>query len=142
MTTKWTDVIRHLRTAAFVQAGGEVTDSQLLERFLTHKDEEAFEALVRRHGPMVIGDGFSPTSAIGHFIVVFLRNCRKVFCTNKIWQTAGNVRFLLGKNKKGVGLGFSFVLLSRSPWPRQGGHQTQRCGCLLLPRLIAVRCST
>jgi RNA polymerase sigma factor (sigma-70 family) len=30
-------------------------DEQLLERFIAHRDEAAFEALVRRHGPMVLG---------------------------------------------------------------------------------------
>jgi RNA polymerase sigma factor (sigma-70 family) len=32
-----------------------MTDGQLLECFLTRRDEAAFEALVRRHGPMVLG---------------------------------------------------------------------------------------
>jgi RNA polymerase sigma factor (sigma-70 family) len=31
------------------------TDSELLKRFLANRDENAFEALVRRHGPMVLG---------------------------------------------------------------------------------------
>jgi RNA polymerase sigma factor (sigma-70 family) len=31
------------------------TDGELLERFLRDKDEAAFEALMRRHGPMVLG---------------------------------------------------------------------------------------
>src|SRR5213078_1641513 len=30
-------------------------DGELLERFLTTRDECAFELLVRRHGPMVLG---------------------------------------------------------------------------------------
>jgi len=31
------------------------TDGQLLERFVTRHDEEAFAQLVHRHGPMVLG---------------------------------------------------------------------------------------
>jgi RNA polymerase sigma factor (sigma-70 family) len=48
-------IIRHLRSVALRQAGGGLDDAQLLERFLTQRDEAAFEALVRRHGPMVFG---------------------------------------------------------------------------------------
>jgi RNA polymerase sigma factor (sigma-70 family) len=32
-----------------------MTDSQLIERFTGHRDELAFEALLARHGPMVLG---------------------------------------------------------------------------------------
>jgi RNA polymerase sigma factor (sigma-70 family) len=32
-----------------------MTDGQLLERFIAQRDDAAFEALVRRHGPMVLG---------------------------------------------------------------------------------------
>ena len=32
-----------------------MTDGQILECFITRRDEAAFEALVRRHGPMVLG---------------------------------------------------------------------------------------
>src|SRR5262249_49623855 len=35
--------------------GGGMTDRQLLECFLTRQDEAAFAALLRRHGPMVLG---------------------------------------------------------------------------------------
>ena len=35
--------------------GAGLTDGQLLESFVGHKDQAAFEALVRRHGPMVLG---------------------------------------------------------------------------------------
>jgi RNA polymerase sigma factor (sigma-70 family) len=34
--------------------GGGLTDGQLLESFLARREEAAFEALVRRHGPMVL----------------------------------------------------------------------------------------
>src|SRR5262245_8040969 len=35
--------------------GGGLGDAELLESFLTRQDEAAFGALVRRHGPMVLG---------------------------------------------------------------------------------------
>jgi RNA polymerase sigma factor (sigma-70 family) len=45
------DVLRHFRSAAL---GGR-TDRDLLECFLNRRDEAAFEAVVRRHGAMVLG---------------------------------------------------------------------------------------
>jgi RNA polymerase sigma factor (sigma-70 family) len=48
-------VIRHLRRAALLRDAGDMTDGQLLERFLAAQEEAAFEVLVRRHGPMVLG---------------------------------------------------------------------------------------
>jgi RNA polymerase sigma factor (sigma-70 family) len=48
-------VLHYFRRAALLQDGGGMTDGQLLERFLTQRDEAAFEALVRRHGLMVWG---------------------------------------------------------------------------------------
>jgi RNA polymerase sigma factor (sigma-70 family) len=48
-------VIQHLRRAALLQEGSDPTDEQLLELFLARRDEVAFEALMRRHGPMVLG---------------------------------------------------------------------------------------
>ena len=47
--------IQHLRRAVLRQGGPGPTDGQLLASFIDHKDEAAFEALVRRHGPMVFG---------------------------------------------------------------------------------------
>jgi RNA polymerase sigma factor (sigma-70 family) len=49
------DVIGHLRRAAMHGEGGRLSDSQLLEGFITRRDEASFAALVRRHGPMVLG---------------------------------------------------------------------------------------
>src|SRR5262245_29042619 len=49
-----TAVLDRLRQAALRHGGAGLTDSELLERFVARRDEAAFEALVRRHGPMVL----------------------------------------------------------------------------------------
>src|SRR5438067_13497330 len=46
-------VFRHIRRAALLSA--DLTDGQLLECYLTRQEEAAFESLVRRHRPMVLG---------------------------------------------------------------------------------------
>jgi RNA polymerase sigma factor (sigma-70 family) len=48
-------VVRALRRAAMHGQANSLSDRQLLERFLATHEEAAFEALVRRHGPMVLG---------------------------------------------------------------------------------------
>jgi RNA polymerase sigma factor (sigma-70 family) len=48
-------VVRHLRRVARRGEGAPAGDAELLERFIAHRDEGAFELLVRRHGPMVLG---------------------------------------------------------------------------------------
>jgi RNA polymerase sigma factor (sigma-70 family) len=48
-------VIRHLRRTLLAHDRDTQTDGQLLEHYLARRDETAFEALVRRHGPMVFG---------------------------------------------------------------------------------------
>src|SRR5262245_29925568 len=48
-------VVWHLRRAVLMAAGEGPTDARLLEAFLVRRDEAAFEALLRRHGPMVWG---------------------------------------------------------------------------------------
>ncbi len=54
-TGQMSSVIPHMRRAALLQDGGGMTDGQLLECFLARREEAAFAALVRRHGPMVLG---------------------------------------------------------------------------------------
>src|SRR5208283_203575 len=54
-TAQMDTVIRHLRQAVLRRDGAGWTDGQLLASFIAQKDEAAFEALVRRHGPMVFG---------------------------------------------------------------------------------------
>jgi RNA polymerase sigma factor (sigma-70 family) len=48
-------ILRHLRRAALLSVGDGPSDAQLLESFLARRDEAAFEALLRRHAPMVLG---------------------------------------------------------------------------------------
>src|SRR5262245_4853979 len=49
------DVLHQVKRAALRQDGAGLSDGQLLECFLARRDDAAFEALVRRHGAMVLG---------------------------------------------------------------------------------------
>jgi RNA polymerase sigma factor (sigma-70 family) len=49
------NVIKHLRRAVLLHDGAGLTDGELLEAFVAQRDGTCFEALVRRHGPMVLG---------------------------------------------------------------------------------------
>jgi RNA polymerase sigma factor (sigma-70 family) len=48
-------VLRFLHGLLARPRAGESADGPLLHRFVTHGDEDAFAALVQRHGPMVLG---------------------------------------------------------------------------------------
>jgi RNA polymerase sigma factor (sigma-70 family) len=48
-------VMAHLRRLALLGDGADREDAELLGRFVETRDEAAFEVLVRRHGPMVLG---------------------------------------------------------------------------------------
>src|SRR6202011_3597418 len=49
------EFIQHLRRAVLAPDGAGLTDGQLLEGFISRREEAALAALVRRHGPMVWG---------------------------------------------------------------------------------------
>jgi RNA polymerase sigma factor (sigma-70 family) len=51
----WRKVFQQLRKSALLSDGAGFSDAQLLDCFLSDGDENAFAALVRRHGPMVFG---------------------------------------------------------------------------------------
>src|SRR4051794_225860 len=53
MPTERNDVVQHFRRAVLREDRAGLTDGQLLDCFLDHRDEAAVAALVRRHGPMV-----------------------------------------------------------------------------------------
>src|SRR5216117_3558980 len=48
-------VFHDLRELALAQDGMPMTDGQLLECFVSRREEAALDMLVRRHGPMVWG---------------------------------------------------------------------------------------
>jgi RNA polymerase sigma factor (sigma-70 family) len=48
-------VVRHLRRLAGSAGEGGLSDPELLARWLDRRDEAAFEVLLWRHGPMVLG---------------------------------------------------------------------------------------
>lgn len=50
---KLSDFLRGLTRGMKAETMGDLSDRQLVERFLVEQDEAVFEAMVRRHGPMV-----------------------------------------------------------------------------------------
>jgi DNA-directed RNA polymerase specialized sigma24 family protein len=48
-------VVRRIRRTVAARQTRELPDRELLERFVTHKDEDAFAAIVERHGGLVLG---------------------------------------------------------------------------------------
>ena len=55
MAGRWRGVILPIGSTGPFDDGAGLSDGQLLGRFVEGRDEAAFEALVRRHGPMVLG---------------------------------------------------------------------------------------
>jgi RNA polymerase sigma factor (sigma-70 family) len=53
--TQFGNVLRRIRALIDSRAASDRSDSDLLERFIQERDEIAFEAIVRRHGPLVLG---------------------------------------------------------------------------------------
>ncbi len=55
MGSRLSTILMRLSGPAASREGAGASDAELLQRFLAARDEGAFEALVRRHGPMVLG---------------------------------------------------------------------------------------
>jgi RNA polymerase sigma factor (sigma-70 family) len=78
-------IVGHLRKVAVLHEGDRLTDAQLLESFLVGGEEVAFEALVRRHGPMILGvcrrvlqDRHDAEDAFQAAFLVFLRKAAAI----------------------------------------------------------------
>jgi RNA polymerase sigma factor (sigma-70 family) len=48
-------LLERIRRGALLRDGGGLSDGHLLTLFVRHRDGDAFEALLNRHGPMVMG---------------------------------------------------------------------------------------
>jgi RNA polymerase sigma factor (sigma-70 family) len=86
-------VLRHLRQFAAAGQSGQASDGELLERFAARREEEAFAALVKRHGPLVLGvcrrvlhDGHDAEDA---FQATFLALARKASSVGRADSVAG-----------------------------------------------------
>src|SRR5262245_12953330 len=75
--------VQHIHKLAGAARVEDLGDGPLLDRFLARRDGEAFAALVRRHGPMVLGvcrrvlrDGHTAEDAFQATFLVLLRRAR------------------------------------------------------------------
>jgi RNA polymerase sigma factor (sigma-70 family) len=50
---RWNSILRQVRRIGLPHDGGDLSDGTLLHRFVANRDDDAFAALVGRHGPMV-----------------------------------------------------------------------------------------
>jgi RNA polymerase sigma factor (sigma-70 family) len=82
---QWSTVLRYLHKVAALRRSGGLSDGALLERFAARGEEAAFEALVQRHGPMVLGvcrrvlgDAQDAEDAFQATFLVLVRSARAV----------------------------------------------------------------
>ena len=78
-------VLRLLNKACALQGTCDLTDRELVERFLSQRDEGAFTFLVRRHGPMIfdvcrrfLGDDHDAEDALQATFLVLVSRARSI----------------------------------------------------------------
>jgi RNA polymerase sigma factor (sigma-70 family) len=104
-------VLRHLQTLYRCGVTGHQSDEQLLERFLARRDEaaeEAFTAIVQRHGPMVLGvclrvlgDRDEAEDAFQATFLVLVRKGASVIRRDKVANWLYGVAFRTAKQARG-----------------------------------------
>src|SRR5262245_29721278 len=95
-------VLQHIRRLAEGREASPWTDQQLLHRFINKKEEAAFTALVRRHGPMVLAlgwrvlqDGEDAEDVFQAAFLVLARNARSIRKQESIGSWLYQVAFRL-----------------------------------------------
>jgi RNA polymerase sigma factor (sigma-70 family) len=101
-TRQISEVIQHFRRTVLLADGAGLTDGQLLEDYISRRDEASLAALVRRHGPMVWGV------------------CRRVLCNYHDAEDAFQATFLV-LVRKGASIASRELLAN---WLYGVAHQT------------------
>jgi RNA polymerase sigma factor (sigma-70 family) len=116
-------VLQHLHAVADASTGAEATDGQLLGRFLIDREESAFAALVRRHGPMVLSVCrrvlHNAHDAEDVFQAAFLLLARKAATTRKPESVASWLH----------GVAYNLALKARTQKARRQAHE-RRAGTM------------
>ena len=107
-------ITQTLRVVALRAGSAGLSDDQLLGRFVDQRDEAAFEALVRRHGPMVFGvcrrvlhNGADAEDAFQTVFIVLVRKASSIrrrellgsWLYTVAYQTALKARRLAGRRQ-------------------------------------------
>ena len=117
-------VVRDLQTLFEMGVMGALSDGQLLGRFMERREEAVFEAIVRRHGPMVWGvcrrvlrDHHDAEDAFQATFLVLARKAASIMPREKLgnwlygvaYQTATKARAMRAKRRlwEGQGAGYA-----------------------------------
>jgi RNA polymerase sigma factor (sigma-70 family) len=112
--SQMSEILQHVRGAVLLRNGAGLTDGQLLEDYLSRRDEAALAALVRRHAPMVwgtcrrvLGNHHDAEDAFQATFLVFVRKAASIAARELLanWlygvarQTALKARGTIAKRK-------------------------------------------
>lgn len=102
-------IIQHLQCIALLRDGAGLTDGQLLERYLTQREDAAFAALVRRHGPMVmnvcrrvLGNDHDAEDAFQASFLVLARKAASIVPRERVANFLYGVAYTTARRAKGL----------------------------------------